>query len=159
MRWLAVAMSIFVCSVEVAAAICEAPKRWPGKQSADVVFAGVRAVEPAKRGDGPDEPMPVSLNPDVLSLGGELSLSSGALVARGPVTCVRYRPEWLGLTLANTGANAAGGTLKINLGEGAHLEAELPVLMPGEVRSLLVMSGENISAIAADAFELVAKHD
>ncbi|NJM28865.1 MAG: hypothetical protein HC855_00860 [Rhizobiales bacterium] len=117
------------------------------------------AIAAGKRGDGPIELTPVSLNAEVLSLGEQISISGGGLVVQGPAVCVRYRPEWLGLTLANTGAKAVGGTLKINIESGVHLEAELPVLMPGEVRSLLVMSGEPISAIAADALELVPKHN
>lgn len=141
-------------SAAAVAALCDAPRSWPGDASADIVFTGVSALRIGARGDGPDQPMPVSLNADVLGLGEVLSLSASGLAVQGPVICVRYRPEWLGIVLANTGTAALGGILSIGPVQGMKLEAELPRLSPGEVRPVLVMAGEHISTIAADAFEL-----
>lgn len=161
MRWLLLALagavSILGYTAEAPASLCGAPVKWAGETSTEVVFTGVSAIEAGARGDGPDEPMPVSLNRDVLGLGEELSLSASGLVARGPAICVRYRPEWMGFELANTGSAAAGGVLRITLANGTHLHVELPQLMPGEVRRMLVMGSEHISLIAADAFQLVPR--
>ena len=151
---LTLAASVYGFSAEGVAGLCDAPKSWPGDASADIVFTGVSAFQTGARGDGPDQPMPVSLNGDVLGLGEELSLSASGLAVQGPVICVRYRPEWLGFVLANTGTTASGGVLSIGPVQGMQLEAELPRLMPGEVRRVLVMGGEYISTIPADAFEI-----
>jgi hypothetical protein len=141
---------------EVSAALCDAPESWPGAQSAEIEFTGVSAYQIGMRGDGPNEPAPVSLNSDVLGLGGDLPLVAGGLVVKGSVVCVRHRPEWLALRLANTGTAAAAGLLRIGSAGGVELEAEIPRLEPGEVRRVLIMAGEEISAFAAESFSLSA---
>ena len=146
--------AIWGFSAAAVAGLCDAPKGWPGDASADIVFTGISAFQIGARGDGPDQPMPVSLNADVLGLGEELPLSASGLAVQGPVICVRYRPEWLGLVLVNTGTAVSGGILSIGPVQGMQLEAELPRLMPGEERLVLVMAGENISTVAADAIAI-----
>ncbi len=79
------------------------------------------------------------------------------MTIQGPVICVRYRPEWLGLDVANAGLTDATAILSIGPVGGVQLEAELPRLTPGEVRRVLVMSGALIAATPADTLRLKIK--
>ncbi len=139
------------------AGLCDAPTRWPGDAAKDVAFTGVSAFQTGMRGDGPNLPAPVLVNGDVLGLGKDLPLSAGGVTIQGPVICVRYRPEWLGLDVANAGLTDATAILSIGPVGGVQLEAELPRLTPGEVRRVLVMSGALIAATPADTLRLKIK--
>lgn len=151
---LAIAASVCGWTAESAAGLCAAPSPWPGDAQADVAFTGVDAFQSGRRGDGPNAPMPVFVNSDVLGLGGELALTAGGLAVDGRAICVRYRPEWLGFILSNQGASPSQAVLTIAPVGGMLLEADLPRLLPGESRRVLVMGGEPISAVSATALTM-----
>lgn len=151
---LAIAASVCGWTAESAAGLCDAPSPWPGDAQADAAFTGVDAFQRSLRGDGPNQPAPVFVNGDVLGLGGELSLTADGLAVEGRAICVRYRPEWLGFILSNKGTSPSQAVLSIALVGGVLLEADLPRLLPGESRRVLVMGGEPISAVSAAALTM-----
>jgi hypothetical protein len=107
------------------------------------------------------EPGVVSLNEDVLRLGGEASRA--AVASRTPglrirsVLCIRHRPEMLGLLLENASPGPLGGRARVEVtmaGVTAVLFTRLPGLAAGEARHVLLSSSTPLAGAATVSLQL-----
>jgi hypothetical protein len=155
-----VGLAVFIAACWVAQPVkaeelCNRVSPWPGGNQAEVIFTAVDAYPPGQRGDGPNDPMPLSLTGDVLSMGRAFgSLQAGGLVVEGAAICVRYRPEWIGLQIQNNGAALAKATLELRLPDGYVYEARLPDLPAGQKQLVLLRSGAPLATLDSGAFTL-----
>lgn len=153
----AVAFVLMLADAAGADGICANPTPWP-EGGGPVLFQGIDTVRPALRNAGEVQAAePIGLEPDVLQTG-EVALAGlafGTLTVEGPAICIRYRPEWLGLTLSNRGVDPVRGRVLIDTDAGG-IDAILPEIAGGMTAKILLRASQPIVGFSATAFRLIS---